>query len=121
MAKQDDLTKVHIDLPHHWATDGGSLWAKPLGTDLFEIDNVPFYAYGINLGDVVRATPDRPELKPEVREIVKRSGHETLRIFFQENLPRDRQDEVLASRHPLRGVLRASHSIVRCGRYHPGR
>lgn len=31
-----DLTKLHIDLPNHWATGGESLWARSLGDDLYE-------------------------------------------------------------------------------------
>lgn len=83
------LTKVYIDLPHHWGTGGESLWAEDLGGDLFRVRNVPFCAYGINFRDVVRATADGPGLKPEVREIVERSGHRTLRVFFDDSYPED--------------------------------
>lgn len=75
---EDSLTKVHIDLPNHWATGGESLWALPLGDDLYEIRNSPFYAYGINWGDVVWAHSNDPELKPQVREVVTPSGNRTL-------------------------------------------
>jgi len=77
-----NLTKVHIDLPNHWWFKGESLWAKPLGGDLYEIHNIPFCAYGLNCKDVVRATAASPDLKPEIREIVRRSGNRTLRLFF---------------------------------------
>jgi hypothetical protein len=98
MSEQDEsLTKVHIDLPHHWATGGESLWALPLGNDLYEIRNAPFHAYGINWGDVVRATEDHPDLIPEVREVVTPSGNKTLRVFFNRSLSRDKQDAVLSS------------------------
>lgn len=30
----DELTKVYVDLPNHWAVGGESLWARPLGDDL---------------------------------------------------------------------------------------
>ncbi len=93
----DSLTKVHIDLPNHWATGGESLWALPLGDDLYEIRNSPFYAYGINWGDVVRAHSDDPELKPEVREVVAPSGNRTLRVFFNRTLTQEEQDSVLSS------------------------
>ncbi|MCZ8253055.1 MAG: DUF4265 domain-containing protein [Hylemonella sp.] len=81
----DGLTKVHLELPNHWWFKGESLWAKDLGNDLYEIQNVPFCAYGLNCGDVVRATADAPELKPEVREVVRRSGNQTLRVSFNVN------------------------------------
>ena len=94
---EEDLTKVHIDLPNHWATNGESLWAEDLGSDLYRIRNVPFYAYGLSFFDVVRATPDSPDWKPEVREIVRPSGHKTLRLLFADSVDRDKQVELLES------------------------
>lgn len=94
---EDSLTKVHIDLPHHWATGGESLWALPLGDDLYELRNAPFYAYGLNWGDVVRAYSEDTDLKPEVREVVNTSGHRTLRVFFGDELNQERQNEILSS------------------------
>lgn len=79
---EEELTKIYIDLPNHWAIGGESMWAKFLGDDLYQIENVPFYAYGLNYLDIVRATPDSPDLKPEIREVVKASGHRTLRVIF---------------------------------------
>jgi hypothetical protein len=89
------LTKIHIDLPLHWGASGESLWAEELGGDLFEIRNVPFFAYDLNFADVVRATSDAPNLKPEIREVVKRSGHRTLRVFFREAYPEDARADLL--------------------------
>jgi hypothetical protein len=89
------LTKVHVDLPQHWATGGESLWARALGDDLYEIDNIPFYAYGINFQDVVRANVHHPDQKPRVEKIVHTSGHRTLRFFFGKEVPVDVQQETL--------------------------
>jgi len=99
--ENDSLTKVHIDLPNHWATDGESLWALPLGNDLYEIRNSPFYAYGLNWGDVVRATTDNLTLKLEVRSVVTPSGNKTLRVFFDGALNQDEQHAVLSSAQNL--------------------
>jgi hypothetical protein len=88
---KENLTKLHVDLPNHWATGGESMWAHVLGNDLYEIDNVPFYAYGINYRDVVYAISDAPDLKPEIKSVVKRSGHQTLRVIFLSPLSEDRQ------------------------------
>ena len=71
-----------MDLPEHWGTGGEAMWARPVGDDLYEIDNLPFYAYGINLGDVVRAVAPDDESKPEIQEVVEYRGHRTLRFFF---------------------------------------
>ena len=80
----DNLTKVHIDLPNHWATGGESLWARDFGGGRFRIENVPFYAYGLNFYDVVEARALRPELKPSVMRVLERSGHQTIRVMFDE-------------------------------------
>ncbi len=91
MKDDDDLTKLHLELPNHWLHKGESIWAKALGSDRYEIRNVPFCAYGLNFGDVVLATADQPDLKPEVRRVVAASGHRTLRIFFSEGVERAQQ------------------------------
>lgn len=95
--QEEGLEKIHIDLPNHWAIGGESMWATPLGNDLFKIENVPFYAYGLNFHDIVRATPDSDEQIPEVRELVEPSGHRTFRVFFQKHISQDKQEEILAS------------------------
>ena len=82
----DALTKVHVDLPNHWATGGESLWARALGGDRFAIENVPFYAYDLNFGDIVEARATAPELKPSVLRVVERSGHRTIRVFFRDGV-----------------------------------
>jgi hypothetical protein len=113
-ADEGDLTKVHVELPNHWWFKGESLWAKPLGGDLYEIRNVPFCAHGLNCGDVVRATPDAPDLKPEIREVVRRSGNRTLRIFFTAEEPDpEGQDHHLAAIESMDAwVERADESVV---------
>jgi hypothetical protein len=95
--EENALTKVHVDLPNHWATGGESLWALPLGNNLYEIRNTPFYAYGLSWGDIVRAHSDDPELKPEVREVVASSGNKTLRVFLNRKLGQEEQDSILSS------------------------
>ncbi len=69
----ESFKKVHVDLPNHWAIGGESMWAEPLGNDLYKIENVPFYAYGLNYQDTVRATPESEDQIPEIRELVKKS------------------------------------------------
>jgi Domain of unknown function (DUF4265) len=90
----DDLTKVHIDLPNHWATGGESLWARDLGGDRYRVENVPFYAYDLNFYDIVEARPLGPELKPSVMRVLERSGHQTIRVVFDHAVP----EEVRADR-----------------------
>lgn len=92
---RDNLEKLHIDLPNHWAIGGESLWATPLGDDLYRIENVPFFAYGLNFLDVVLATFDSDELKPEIRKVVTPSGRRTYRVMFDSSVEREKQVELL--------------------------
>src|SRR5438046_10028757 len=98
MGSDEDLTKIVVDLPNHWATGGEGMWAKPLGKDLYEIRNVPFHAYGLNFGDVVRAVEPAPDKKPVVSELVRRSGHRTLRVLFSESVADGARVELLQDR-----------------------
>lgn len=97
----EGFEKIHIDLPNHWAIGGESFWATPLGNDLFRLENVPFYAYGLNFHDVVKATSDSEELIPEIRELVELSGHRTFRVFFEKSIDRQNQETILDSMKEL--------------------
>src|SRR5689334_3280740 len=79
MTPKFPLTKVHVDLPNHWAVGGESMWARPLGGSAYEIHNVPFYAYDLSFLDVVEAIPANPTQKPSILRVIRRSGHRTLR------------------------------------------
>ena len=91
----DAPVKIYVDLPEHWAVGGESMWANPLGDDLYEIVNVPFHVYGINYGDVVRARAEAPDLKRQVIEVVERRGHHTLRMLFADEVGPEQQRAVL--------------------------
>jgi hypothetical protein len=80
---EENLEKIIIDLPNHWATGGEGLWSTPLGNDLYRIENVPFFAYGLNFHDIVRAIPNNPDENPYILEVVEPSGHKTLRVIFE--------------------------------------
>jgi hypothetical protein len=82
----EPLIKVFVRLEpadwHDYITE--SLWAQPLGGDLYRIRNVPFYAMGLSNEDVVRAS-----LVDGVLFIVgveRRSGHSTYRFITMEGI-----------------------------------
>ena len=108
---EEGLEKIHIGLPNHWAIGGESMWAEPLGNDLYKIENVPFYAYGLNFHDIVRATSDSDELKPEIRELIESSGHRTFRVFFKKHVERNQQEEILNSMKDLTISYERANSI----------
>lgn len=98
---EEGLENIRIDLPNHWAIGGESFWATPLGNDLYRLENVPFYAYGLNFHDVVKATSDSDELIPEIRELVESSGHRTFRVFFDKSIDKQNQEKILDSLREL--------------------
>jgi hypothetical protein len=110
MSQDDDLTKIVVDLPDHWATGGESMWAAPLGDDLFEVRNVPFYAYGLNFLDIVRAVEPSPSKKPVVSELVKSGGHNTLRVSFTDALPESERPELLRRLNDHRAYFEGANS-----------
>ena len=97
----EGLDKIHIDLPNHWAIRGESFWATPLGNNLFRLENIPSYTYGLNFHDIVKATSDSDDLIPEIRELVELSGHRTFRVFFEKNIDRQSQEKILDSMKEL--------------------
>jgi hypothetical protein len=90
-------------------TDGDAtvetLWAIPLGDDLYKLDNSPFYAYGVSWQDVVFAPYDEQEGVATFRSVVEKSGNRTLRIFFDSPVASDN-----ASNQILQGLITAGCS-----------
>jgi hypothetical protein len=76
-----------------------TLWADPVGTDRYRLDNCPFYAYGVSWRDVVEARPDPDGMLRMVR-VVEKSGHRTVRVIFDPGA-----DEDPAAQAVLDGVL----------------
>lgn len=93
----NDYTRVYVPLPNHWAVAGEALWATAMGDDLYQLQSSPFYAYGLNFLDIVRATPGDPSLPPFVTRVVRPSGHATLRVIFFETVPDPERTELLQS------------------------
>jgi hypothetical protein len=71
-------------------SDGSSnvetLWAFDLGSDRYELDNCPFYAYGVSWRDIVFAPHDETEGFPTFRSIVVKSGNRTVRVIFEQSI-----------------------------------
>jgi hypothetical protein len=77
----EDLERVVVPLEHtdrhRHATE--TVWAERLGADRFRLRNVPFYAYDLSYGDIVRGVVRSGGLTLE--SIVERGGHSTYRLF----------------------------------------
>jgi len=55
-----------------------SLWASPMN-DGFELQNVPFFALGVSLGDVVEGEKDK-QGNLRFAGVLRRGGHSTVRV-----------------------------------------
>ena len=57
-----------------------TLWARQIGPERYRIDNIPFFVYGVSLGDVVEARWREQDLRlhrgaPEGREQAQMRPH----------------------------------------------
>lgn len=77
--------------------DVESLWASSRDEG-YELDNIPFYAKGVALGDIVSAEADAGGALVYGR-VVRRGGHSTYRIWLRDAGP----DEVQRTVDVLRG------------------
>lgn len=58
-----------------------TLWAFDLGGGQYRLDNLPWYAYRVSLGDVIEASPDA-DGQLRMVGIVSKSGNRTVRLVF---------------------------------------
>lgn len=65
------------------------IWARRLGEHTFEICCVPFFAYGMALGDVVETNGAHV-----IRRVINRSGHRTVRIWLGDSSSAAAREEV---------------------------
>ena len=69
--------------PADWET----MWAAPVGGDLFRLDSIPFFAGLVSCDDLVRASPREGMLLFDA--VVEIGGHSTIRViaFRDEMVP----------------------------------
>jgi hypothetical protein len=81
MSEEKQLTKVVF------RDDGGNvetLWAFDLGGNLYQLDNTPWYQYGVSWKDVIEAVPESGGELPFFRRVVEKSGYRTMRVALEE-------------------------------------
>ncbi len=81
MGNAEGMVKIRLRGPH--LRDVETLWAVPVGTNLYRLDNSPFFAYGVSWQDIVEARPADDQFLEFVR-CVRKSGNRTLRVIFQD-------------------------------------
>jgi hypothetical protein len=81
--KNEGLVKVILDVSDDtFGISGERVWASPQGGDLYEIRNTPWHTCDVNWGDIVRAIAANDNEWPKFVEVVRRSGHLTLHLYF---------------------------------------
>jgi hypothetical protein len=68
------------------------LWARMIKSNKFEICCIPFFSYGLALGDEVET--DQFFM---IKRVSKKSGNTTLRIWFDEKLSAEQKDEFISN------------------------
>lgn len=69
------------DVPKEWEWE--QIWARQVEENVFEICCVPFFAYGLALGDFVNTATVEGK-KYSINEILEKNGHTTYRIWFRD-------------------------------------
>ncbi|MGF1632175.1 MAG: DUF4265 domain-containing protein [Kiloniellaceae bacterium] len=78
----DDLVKIEFrGTGETGEAEVETLWATPLGDDLYRLENSPCFAYGVSLLDTVRARSAANGL-PVFEAVVKKSGNRTVRVIL---------------------------------------
>jgi hypothetical protein len=69
--------KIHADQRWVEMFNGESFWADPRPGNRAELMNIPFFAYNLNMGDVVSLD----EENWEIEQVVTRGGQKTFRLI----------------------------------------
>ncbi len=82
---RDDLVRIVFELEvddEGWPPVGAErVWAEPLGSDTYRVDNTPWFARDVAADDIVRAIPPDDGSWPVYVETVRRSGNSTIRVI----------------------------------------
>jgi hypothetical protein len=95
--------KTRIRLCGSRPQDGESVWATPVGSDLYRLENSPFFAYGVSWMDVVEALMSDLSNMLEFVQCVRKSGNRTVRIFFEGHRLNDEPAQQVLSKLRLLG------------------
>ena len=80
-----DMVKVVIPLEQGWHGFGSeSVWAEEVAPGTYRLLNVPFYAKGLGLDDIIIAQHEEGELV--FQKASQRSGHSTYRVFTEKGV-----------------------------------
>lgn len=90
------IFKLTVDADGYPPVEYESMWGIQRGAGVYELDNTPYYLYGVSKGDWVLTCADAHERI--ATRVVQQSGHSTLRVFVE------RESERLSIVQPRRPV-----------------
>ena len=57
-----------------------TIWVVDLGNNKYKVDNIPFFAPNLSLGDIISVEKDQSNLYFE--DLLETSGHSTIQLIF---------------------------------------
>jgi hypothetical protein len=73
-----------------------TLWSKPLGDNLYQLENIPEFVEDLNLHDVVICQEKSFDF-PVITEVFRRSGNRTLRVQFKEETSAENAVDIISN------------------------
>jgi hypothetical protein len=79
-----DLVKIVFALPADSVPGGGTetMWAEDTANGAYRLRNIPFYAMGVSLDDLINARQEEDQLV--FSGVIARGGHSTYRVFLRD-------------------------------------
>ncbi|HTU69157.1 MAG TPA: DUF4265 domain-containing protein [Candidatus Baltobacteraceae bacterium] len=62
------------------------LWCDKLLSDKYRVDNIPLFAYGVSVGDVISTKRVDGDDRPYFNSLIERSGNKTCRVTVGEGM-----------------------------------
>ncbi|MEY9331676.1 hypothetical protein ABH911_001987 [Pseudomonas protegens] len=89
------IFKLTVDADGYPPVEYESMWGIQRGADVYQLDNTPYYLYGVSKGDWVLT---RAEAHERIATgVVRQSGHSTLRVFAERESERSEIVQYLRS------------------------
>ncbi len=91
-----DTKEKIVKIIAEYQDEAEGLGAISLGKSLYEIHNIPMFASGLYLFDVVRCREDEASnLKPVILEVITPSNYSTIGIIFSDTLNGEQQGDIV--------------------------
>ena len=90
MKEDNSLTKIVVrtirDESGYPPVEYEDIWARQIAEGQYEVDNVPFFARGLRIGDVVSVTRS-DDFQLLISNVLRASDHSTLRVIVFRDSP----------------------------------